>query len=144
MPAPWNSVSGKLQTACIAHIATITADITGVNQLQGQNDGAKELPYAIASVGEGNEEPLDTGNFMLPVTIQVENNADDTTEAVHRDRLAKIADLFIASDLASLLSGYVTDFHCIAVHSFGQAERIADGKWVNEISFTAYCCGSDL
>ena len=100
------------------------------------------LPRVVVEAQDGDEFPLDSGNYTLGLSVSVMSSADGTAPLDdHRARSANVFDAFANGTLAVDLTANGTDFHAFGVHSrrYGRTER-DDRHWTSQFSCEVYCC----
>ena len=141
-------LQSKLETALKTLLETISVNNRGnASVTTGLNYAALTPPYIVAVAQQGEEMPLDSGNFYLNATVEVFSAADpkssETLEA-HRSRAEYVFEKLLASTLAADLSA-LADFHCFGIRNRAfMPEREQDRQWVTGLQFQAYCCGKDM
>lgn len=134
----------KVEKAFAAVLAAAFADT--VNIYTGKSAQTKASPSITCIADAGKEEPLDTGNFMLPVRIEVCFNPSgpETPEADSETLTTNVYNAIKTDTLAADLTSAIADFTCISVLEssleFGPEEEV----WKDTLTVNIYCCGVDL
>ena len=122
----------------------IDAGALGIDVFVGQDDGEQTRPNVTIYAQQGEERPVGSGNFLTTVMVSVRSNANDTTQAQHRQRCNQVFDLVMVDDLETSLSS-VSNLHVFTPIVNRQASHgREDDCWLSELRFDAYCCLTDL
>lgn len=112
------SLKAKVEQAIAAVLADagITADV-----FLGFDSDEQTRP-CVACIGtQGEEDPLDTGNYWFTCRALVKSNADrqdaEDPAAIHAALAADVDEALNVDDLAELLSDATDDFHCLGVRA---------------------------
>lgn len=152
MAAPFNDLLSKVEAAYKSVIDALaltgkrgSEDGVAVTVLTGLDDETAELPKVICAAQDTAEEVhYNTGILRLTVQIHVISHSADESLAIHRARLAAVADAVMTDDRAAVLSAAVDDFHCYDVHWLGLSAD-PDGNSFHTIAeLSAVCCGADV
>lgn len=136
--------------------AALTAYLQGLSlpdgftaeQIQaGQTDGDKDYQIIICAASDTTEEmPPRTGNFMVPVGIEVHTPAVDdgnggTTLGIHQSVSEFLESAIMDDDLPALLTASANDFTCMGFVDRKFITGQQDGVYISGVSLTLYCNG---
>jgi hypothetical protein len=121
-------------------------DAVDVATLTGLDDDAATIPAVVCIAQSAPSEiVLHTGNREVPFSIEIRTNLNDETLAVHRARVATVADSIYRDDIAATLSAAVSEYYVFDVRSDGGLTEEINGETVTtSIRGIAVCCCSDL
>lgn len=148
MPTFYNDVDGKLE-AILKNLLTTQKSTSGSNIASvdihtglSNEDVTEDLIFGLVETAE--ETPSGTGNFMCSVTVAIYTSAHANTLSVHRARVSEVRDLFMKTTIKTSITNDSTEaLTCIAVQNYSFAQRLEDNYFIGEISFDAYCYGSE-
>jgi len=148
MSAPYSNIETKCELAVKAHIERITTRIPGVNVYAGieslnLDSNTVRVPCVVA-FSEGCEEyPPISGQYTVDMKVEVMSNANDSTAATHRERVAWIRDEFANTWISISLSQSISDFTAAGVVLQPSTQEFQDTNWVTNIPMKIYCRPSD-
>ncbi len=155
MSAPFYDIQSKAEAALAALVQaalTAAADTTAVYAGLGTIE-VMASPRVVCTVDAGPEDPIDTGNFWLDFTalvVSLKDPNDGQTAAAaltaHRQRVALVFDAIKTTTTAlDLTSNGPADFTCQGVKDWTMpAQTSQDRQIETSMSFSGYCCASDL
>jgi hypothetical protein len=143
------TLTSKVEAALAAYLSGLTLpdEFTAAQIQVGQTDEDKDGQLIICAAFDSNEEiPPYTGNFMVPVGIELHTPATDdgnggTTLGLHQTVAEFLEAAFMADDLAAQLTAAQSDFTCMGFvdRKFLKGEQ--DGIYMSGVSMTLYCNG---
>ena len=142
-------LTSKIEAAFVAYLSGLTLpDGFTASQIQaGETDEDKDGQTIVCAASDSTEEhPPYTGNFMVPVGIELHTEAGDdgngnTTLSIHQTVAAFLEAALFDSDLPALLTAAGTDFTCIGFTDRKLVSGQVDGTYVSGVSFNLYCNG---
>lgn len=145
------TLTSKVEAALVAYLSGLTLpEGFAADQIQaGQTDEDKDAQIIICAASDTTEEtPPFTGNFMVPVGIELHTPAvDDGNGGTSYDLHAEVADFleaaFMDDQLPGLLTAAADDFTCMGFTERKFITGQADGVFVSGVSLTLYCNGID-
>ena len=140
----YSDVLNKTEEA-VASVITSLA-IAGLNVYTKQDDAEQTLPKAIVKCGyfrELHNQGL-YGDFQGNVAVRIVSNADDTTLAQHRARVAEILDPLSRDDFHTTASAAVSDFTMIAADEMAVEHSVDERSFVTEWARNVTVCASDV
>ena len=141
MSAPYNDLQSKLEAAVKG---VIDAANLGTTVHTGIDDTNIALPAVIVMSESGEEQPLHTGNYLMPVTVRCRSNADDTTLAAHRAFAASVFDAIKTDTFATDLNALGLDFTAMGINQARVKQTRQDRSWLSEMEINVYCAPSVL
>jgi len=145
MSAPYSDIETKAELAVVRHLNGIASLISGVTIHPGVDPSNLNMPCIVANCLGAEEYPKFTGNYKVELQVEIMSQADDTTAAVHRSRVARVRDEFANDWVGASLNTHVTDFTVAGGKStwgviMGQSESSLDeSHWVTRIPFEIFC-----
>lgn len=137
-------MQGLLNNLEVGLKSVIDAGALGIDVFVGQDDHEQTRPSVTIYAQQGEERPIGSGNFLTTVMISVRSNANDTSQAQHRQRCNQVFDVIMVDDLESVLSAN-SNLHVFTPIVNRQATHgVEDDCWLSELRFDAYCCLTDL
>lgn len=124
--------------------SVVDAGALGIATFLGQDAHTQERPSVTIYAEQGEQRPINSGNFMVTVMVQVRSSASDTTIQEHRETCRDVFALIQCEGIEETLSGYenLTVFPPLVNVQCNQTRE--DDSWLSELRFDAYCCPSDL
>lgn len=142
MAAPYSNLETKVE---VAGKAVYDNNSTGYNAFTGLDSATKTASGIMFHGEKGSENPLNSGNYDLKLTITIMDASDRVTLADHRTGAAGVEDIFLDDDIAATLSGAVEDFTVLMVKGRnGTSTRTEDRQFISEISLDLYACAKDI
>lgn len=139
-----NDLFGKLEARLKAIVDGLGLD-SSVSVNTASTADTVEPPYVVCSARDtGGEVVYNSNVYEVTAAVVVGSNADDTTLAAHRARVATVFDALRQTDIAASITDPTEDIYCYQVKdpSF-ESERI-DREWVDVLAFTAVVCPEHL
>ena len=115
------------------------------NVYTGADDETRALPCAIVECDGGEETLAGTGNYTCRARITVKSTGDNDAGATnalttHNALAESVIDLFKTDNLATTLSGKVTNFTVIGVIDRGQTSGTDGRTFEDVIEFDLISC----
>jgi len=137
-------LSSKVEHA-LQQTILLECGLSGVAVLTGTDDATKTVPNVVCACESiGPEQPYGSGNFPANAQVTVNSNADDTTLAVHRSRVAAVFDELRQDDVAATISANLAAFHCFGATCEGMGKENTENSYSDWIRLNLYCCASDI
>lgn len=115
-----------------------------VSVYTGQGDEEKANPSLVIHAESGAEMPQDSGNFQVAVNIALRMTAETAELNVFNALARDVMGQFMVSELASVLSSEATDLHVFGITGREFRATVEESHWMSTLTFTAYCCRTDL
>jgi hypothetical protein len=139
-----NRVTGKLEEAAKILVDALTFAVTRTSNTGVDNDELK-LPNVICSAEQGEEYPLNSGNFWIRLRATLNSQIKDTTLANHQADFQVLADKFMEDDIAAQLSATaVTEFHVFGVRGREQGRTIKEQAHSDYIELDVLAASTDI
>jgi len=122
----------------------IDAEATGVTCYTGITAEEKTTPRITVTGQGGQETPQASGNFTVPLSIEVRSNANDKTLAEHRALCTTVLGVMSEDDIATQMSAATSGFHAFGFSNRNFSERVDEKSWVTEMTMDVYCAGLAL
>lgn len=143
MSAPFNDIEYKTELAMVRHLNQISSRVSGVTMHAGLDNSEYLLPCIVAAAQSATEHIYGSGNYAVDLDIIIASNANDTTPAVHRQRVAYVRDEISNSWVGASMSSHVDDY-CVAGVIWEQSTHEEDeSTWVTKIPLKVHCRPSD-
>ena len=143
MAAPFSDIETKAELAMVRHLNSIGSSLAGVTIHAGVDPANLPLPAIVCNVASADEQIKFTGQYAVEVSIMVLDNADDTSAATHRERIARVRDELSNDWIGASLSGHVADFSAVGVVLQESSQAIEDRHWIATIPVLVHCRPSD-
>jgi len=119
------------------------------NVYTGADDETRTLPCAVVECDGGEELLPETGNYSCRARVTVKSTADNDAGATnalttHNTLAGSVIDLFKTDNLATTLSGKVTNFTVIGVIDQGQTSATDGRTFEDVIEFDLISCLTNL
>jgi hypothetical protein len=115
-----------------------------VSIFTGQGDYTKANPSLIVHAESGNEFPIGSGNFNVTVQCELRMSAEldekSTFDQLKRDVFGQL----MVDALPTQLSQEATNLHVFGITGREFRNAVDENQWLSVLSFTAYCCRTDL
>jgi len=86
-----------------------------------------------------------TGNYQGDLSIHVQADAEDTTDAEFHAMCNEVFGAFNVANLGSSLSTSLANFTCPLAYCLGISCAVKkEGKWINTLRFRIVACAADL
>lgn len=144
------SIESRLLTALVAVLESAAngTELDGVTITTTHDIERLTPPFIVLHAESGREEPINSGNMHLDMTVELHWPADPKTDenvAAFQDRLGLVQSVFLSPSLASTVNTAALDIHVFGVHSRSSFSRAPDDRaFVGGVSFTAYVAPSTL
>lgn len=140
----YSDVLNKTEAAVKAVIDALA--VSGLTTYTKQDDDTQTLPKAIVKCGEFRElhDQGLYGNFQGAVAVRIVSNADDTTLAAHRARVATILDALSYDNLATTATAALADFTMIAADEMAVDHGVEERSFFTEWARNVTVCASDV
>lgn len=141
----YNDLQSKIEAA--AKVLVDALALSGVTVTTGADDDTIALPAVFCMAGDLTEAEglIGTGIFRGALTIRVKSNANDTSLAAHRERVATVFDAIAIDVLKTSMSAAGTDFTCLFAGQLRQGQAVSDGQsWNTDLVVDGVWCASDV
>lgn len=142
MTTYYNNITQRTEQAIVAWLSAQAISFSPVIQ-GGISDGAKTLPSVTAKCQSAESDPLFVGNWTVNTSIEVRENADDTTEDDHHSHAGEIFSWFMTSTIAAdLTAAATTDFTALFVIARRQNYALEGRSWTSTLELEIRATGS--
>ena len=108
----YHNVDDQVEAACALYITSRgSSTLKALTVLKGGDETAGATPCVVIVAGPCTpflEADPNSGDWDVPVELEIETNVKDTTRAVHSALVAALRDILVVSDLASHMNSLAT------------------------------------
>jgi hypothetical protein len=115
-----------------------------VSIFTGQSDYTKANPSLVIHAEAGDEFPLGSGNFYVTVNCELRLSVEESKLSDWTALERNVFGQLMASDLCEKLSQEADDLHVFGIRSKETRSVTDENQWLSVITFTFYCCLTDV
>jgi len=119
--------------------------ILPLNASIGLDNDIQTLPILKIHSSRGEEKPVGSGNYMVTVTMDLQTNADDTTEEQHENLCEMLFNMISTDDIGAQISNQDEDLTVYdPTINRRISSRVTDDSWISSLEFECYACRTRL